>query len=140
MLLKKYSQKRATMCGDQWLSSQMINHMVTFMAYFVQMISHCAQGCILEWQTMLPKGVFIFFAWKIHFPFFECPKWGFSVKELPNKCCKNGPNHFAKILGHVWCTIDTMVGCQNPWSTSGEKDKLSPIQLEAGQIWTAGAS
>ena len=28
-----------------------------------------AQGCILEWQTMLLKGVFIFFGRKIHFPF-----------------------------------------------------------------------
>ena len=36
-----------------------------------------AQGCILEWQTMLPKEVFIFFGQKIHFPFFECPKWVF---------------------------------------------------------------
>ena len=41
------------------------------------MISYCAQGCILEWQTMLHKGVFIFFGRKINFPFFECPKWVF---------------------------------------------------------------
>ena len=41
------------------------------------MISYCAQGCILEWQTMLPKGVFIFFSQKIHFPFSVCPKWLF---------------------------------------------------------------
>ena len=33
-----------------------------------------------------------------------------------------------------------MVGCQKFWSTSGEKDKFPPIQLEAGQIWTAAAS
>ena len=44
---------------------------------FSQMISYCAQGCILEFQTMLPKGVFIFFAWKIHFPFSECSNWVF---------------------------------------------------------------
>ena len=30
-----------------------------------------------------------------------------------------------------------MVGFQKFWSTSGEKDKFLPIQLEAGQIWTA---
>ena len=55
----------------------MINLMATFMAQFVQMISYCAQGCILEWQTMLPKEVFIFFGRKNHFLFFECPKGGF---------------------------------------------------------------
>ena len=35
------------------------------------MISYYAQGCILEWQTMLPKEVFIFFGRKksfFHFP------------------------------------------------------------------------
>ena len=75
-----------------------------------------------------------------HFPFFECPKGGFFVKNLPNNCCKIGPNHFYKILGHIWFSIEHMVGCQKFWSTSGEKDKLLPIQLEAGQIWTAAAS
>ena len=33
-----------------------------------------------------------------------------------------------------------MVGCKKFWSTSGEKDKFLPIQVEAGQIWTAPAS
>ena len=33
-----------------------------------------------------------------------------------------------------------MVGCQKFLYTSGEKDKFPPIQLEAGQIWTAAAS
>ena len=32
-----------------------------------------------------------------------------------------------------------MVGCKKFLSTSGEKDKFPPIQLEAGQIWTVGA-
>ena len=54
------------------------------------MISYCAQGCILEWQTMLPKEVFIFFRRKNHFSFSECPKGGFFVKELPNNCYKIG--------------------------------------------------
>ena len=65
------------------------------------MISYYAQGCILEGQTMFPKEVSIFFGRKIHFPFFECPKGGFFVKELPNNWCKIGPNHFSKILGHI---------------------------------------
>ena len=43
------------MCGHQWLSSQMINLMATFMAQFVQMISYCAQGCILEFQIIVAK-------------------------------------------------------------------------------------
>ena len=55
----------------------------------------------MEWQTMLPKENFIFFEQKNHFPFFECPKGGFFVKELPNNCCKIGPNQFSKILGHI---------------------------------------
>ena len=73
--------------------------MAIFMAQFVQMISYYAQVCILEWQTMFPKEVFIFFGQKNHFPFFECPKGSFLVKDLPNNCCKIGPNHFSKILG-----------------------------------------
>ena len=54
---------------DSWLSSQTINLMVEFMALFVQMIAYHAQGCILEWQKMLPKEVFIFFGRKIIFHF-----------------------------------------------------------------------
>ena len=104
------------------------------------MISYCAQGCILEFQTMLPKGVLIFFGRKIHFPFFKCPKWGFFVNDLPYICCIIVPNQFSKILGHIWCTIDKMVRCKKFSSTSGEKDKFPPIQLEAGQIWTAATS
>ena len=33
---------------DSWLSTQMINLMATFITQFVQMISYCAQDCILE--------------------------------------------------------------------------------------------
>ena len=33
-----------------------------------------------------------------------------------------------------------MVGCQKFLYTSSEKDKILPIQLEAGKIWTAAAS
>ena len=33
-----------------------------------------------------------------------------------------------------------MVSFQKFLSTSGEKDKFPPIQLETGQIWTAAAS
>ena len=54
--------------------------MATFMAQFVKMISYCAQWCILEWQTILPKEVFIFFGRKNHFPFFECPKGVFLLR------------------------------------------------------------
>ena len=118
---------------DSWLSSQMINLMATFMALFVQMISYCAQGCILEWQTMLPKEVFIFFGRKINFPFLV-PKMSFFVKELPYICCKIGPIKFCNIPGHMWCTIDQMVGCQNIWSTSREKHKIPLIQLEGGKF------
>ena len=89
---------------------------------------------------MLPKEVFIFFGRKNHFSFSEFPKGGFFVKEVPNNCCKIGPNQFSKILGHIQCTIDKMVGCKKFWSASREKDKFPPIQLEAGQIWTATAS
>ena len=66
--------------------------------------SHCAIICgqvTGKWQTMLPKEVFIFFGRENHFLFFECPKGGFFVKDLPNNCCKIGPNQFYKILGHI---------------------------------------
>ena len=70
------------------------------------MISYWEKGCILEFQTMWPKGVFIFFARKIHFPFSECPKWVFFVKDLPYICCKIGSNQFYKntrpYLMHNW--------------------------------------
>ena len=33
-----------------------------------------------------------------------------------------------------------MVGCQKFWSTSREKDKFPPIQVEAGQIWIVATS
>ena len=33
-----------------------------------------------------------------------------------------------------------MVGCKKFLYTSGEKYKFSPIQLEAGQIWTVATS
>ena len=70
--------------------------MATFMAQFVQMISYCAQGCILEWQTMLPKEVFIFFGRKNHFPFFEFPKGGIFVKDLPKNVAKLDQINFIK--------------------------------------------
>ena len=62
------------------------------------------QCCLREFSLSLHK--------KSHFPFFECPKWGFFVKDLPNNYCKIGPNHFSKILGHIKCTIDQMVWCK----------------------------
>ena len=76
----------------------------------------------------VPKEVFIFFARKIHFPFFRVPEMSFYLKDLPYICCKFGPNQFSKILGHIECTIDKMVGCQKFRSTSGEKDKFLPIK------------
>ena len=39
-----------------------------------------------------------------------------------------------EILGHIYYTIDKMVGFQKIGSTSDEKDKLPPIQQEAGQV------
>jgi hypothetical protein len=36
----------------------------------------------------------------------------FFVKDLPNICSQIGPNHFYKILGHIQCIIEKMVGCQ----------------------------
>ena len=85
---------------DSWLSSQMINCMATFMSYLVQTISYCAQGCIFEWQTMLPKEVFILFGQKA-FSIFRVPEMSFFVKDLPYICCKIGSNQFYNILGHI---------------------------------------
>ena len=47
------------------------------------------------------EGSFHFLCTENSFLFSECPKGGFFVKELPNNCCKNGPNQFYKILGHI---------------------------------------
>ena len=68
--------------------------------------SHCVTNCELpfrkitnmEWQTMLPKKVFIFLHEKIIFHFPSAQN-GFFVKDLPNNCCKIGPNQLYKILG-----------------------------------------
>ena len=84
---------------DSWLSSQMIYGHI--------------HGIVLSndliWCTRMHIGMtnnvayelFIFLGRKIHFPFFECPKGGFFVKDLPNNCCKIGRNQFSKILGHI---------------------------------------
>ena len=51
------------------------------------------QCCLREFSFSL-HGNFIF-----HFP--SAQKEVFFVKELPNNCCKNGPNQFYKIPGHI---------------------------------------
>ena len=84
-------------------------------------------------------GSFHFRWMKKPFSIFRVPQRRFFVKDLPNNCCKIGPNHFSKILAHIYCTIDQMVGCKKIWSTSREKGKFPPIQVEAGQIWTPTA-
>ena len=98
------------------------------------MASYRAQGCILEWQTMLPKEVFIFFGRKIHFPFSECPNWVLFLKDLAYICCKIGQNHFYKILGHIQCIIDKMVGCQKFWSHHLWKRQISADSVGSGSI------
>jgi hypothetical protein len=59
------------------------------------------------------KGSFHFICTKIWFSFFRVLEMGFFVNDLPNICCKIGTTHFYKILVHIQCTIDQMVGCQN---------------------------
>ena len=86
------------------------------------------------------SGSFHFLCTENSFSIFQVPEMSFCVKDLPYICCKIGPNQFSKLLGHISCIIDQMVGCQKPWSTSGEKDKFPPIQVEAVQIWTVAAS
>ena len=85
-------------------------------------------------------GSFHFHCTKESFFIFRVPEMRFFCGEPTNNYCKIGPNHFSKILGHVYCTIDQMVGCKKFWSTSREKDKFPPIQLEAGQIWCVATS
>ena len=98
------------------------------------MISYCAQGCILEFRTMLPKRVFIFFARKIHFPFSECPKGGFFVKELPNNCSKMEQINFIKYYAMFNAQLTKWLGVKSFDPPLVKKDKFPPIQLEAGQI------
>ena len=58
----------------------------------------------------------------------------FFVKDLPYIFCRTVQINTYEILGHIYYTIDKMVGFQKIGSTSDEKDKLPPIQQEAGQI------
>ena len=48
---------------------------------FKKMIPYCTQGCILEWQTMFPKGVFIFFCTKNSFSIFQVAEMEFFGEE-----------------------------------------------------------
>ena len=57
-------------------------------------------------------GTFHFLFTENTFSIFRVPEMSFFVKDLPYICCKIGPNLFYKILGHIQCTIDEMVGCQ----------------------------
>ena len=133
--------------------SEMSYHLWRFMAFKPndQSYGHihgivCSNDLILCTRVHLgipnnvAEGSFHFLCMENSFFIFRVPKRRFFVKDLPNNCCKIRPNLFSKILGHIWCTIDKMVGWNKLWSTSGEKDKCSSIQLETGQIWTAIAS
>jgi len=93
------------MYEDSWVSRQMTNGMATLMVKIVQMISYCAQGCILEWQTIFQKGVFIFFAQKIIFHFLSA-KNRFFYEDPTKSLLQNGTALFKKILDHILCTTD----------------------------------
>ena len=76
--------------------------------FFVKDLPNICSNDIILWKSLhlgivnsIDKGIFYILCTKNHFPFFECPKWGFFEKNLPNNCCKIGPHHFYKKLGHI---------------------------------------
>ena len=129
--------------------SEMSNHAWRFMAFKPndQSYGHihgivCSNDLILCTRVhlgipkMLPKGVFIFFGRKTNFSFSKCPAWVFSVKDLPYICCKMGPDHFYNILGHIYCSIDKMIGCQKfskiqPLARNGQPRRFDHILKRA---------
>jgi hypothetical protein len=66
-------------------------------------------------------------------------KLGFFVKCLPKICYKNWTTKFYKTLYHILCTIKQFFAWKKFYSHLSKKDKIMPIHLEAGQIWTTGA-
>ena len=56
------------------------------------------------------------------------------MKELPNIWCNFEPIRFCNILDHNFLTIEQTFQVKCLLYTSIEKDKLSPIQLEQGEI------
>ena len=53
---------------------------------------------------------FSFLCTKKSFLTFRVQKMGFFVKDLPNICSKIEPKHLNKILDHMLCTNNQMVG------------------------------
>jgi hypothetical protein len=72
----------------------------------------CCRRVHVGMTKNVAKESFHFLCTKKTFSFFRVAKMSFFVKDLPNICCKIGPNHFYKILVHIQCTIDQMVWCQ----------------------------
>ena len=90
-------------------------------------------------ENNVAEESFIFFAWKSHFLFLECKKWGFCEGHT-KYLLQNWIKTFKNIWYHILCTHNQMVGVERFSSTSREKDKFLPIQMKAGQIWTTSAS
>ena len=63
-------------------------------------IIFCENALVLCTFVYIGMGV-LFLCTKNHFSIFGVPIIGFFVKDLANSCCKIGPNHFSKILGHI---------------------------------------
>ena len=55
----------------------------------------------LEWQTMLIKGVFTYFAKKNAFSIFKVQKLGVFMKQLPRICLENAPPQHSHIVDHI---------------------------------------
>jgi hypothetical protein len=90
--------------------------MTTVMAWFVKMMIYCAKVVDLEWQIMLQKGFFIFFAQKTHFCIFLSGTNGLFVKNLPKFSLIFVPTQFTKILDHFISTFHLLVECETFYS------------------------
>jgi hypothetical protein len=84
-------------------------------------------------------GSFNFRCTKKLFFIFLVQKLGFFVKCLPKICYKNWTTKFYQAVYHILCTIHQLFTWKRFYSHLSKNDKIPPIQLEAGQIWTTGA-
>ena len=96
--------------------------------------------CLYIWMAnKFAKWSFHFRCTKNAFFIFRVPKVGSFVKDVPNIWCQFEPTHFCIILDHLLLTNHKSFHVKCFLCTSAEKDKLPPIQLERGEIWTTSA-
>ena len=96
--------------------------------------------CFYIWMAnKFAKGSFHFRCTKNAFFIFRVPKVGSFCEGSTKYLMSIWTNPFFIILDHILLTIDQSFHVKCFLYTSAEKDKLPPIQLERGEIWTTSA-